>query len=248
MPFGCRRVEVGLMLRNAMFVNGILCNSEVWHSISKKHVEELEVMNRSLLRYITGAHVKTQNEFLYLETGVLNIERIISNRRMMFFQTLLKRDDNEITKKVYICQKNNPVKGDWVELLEKDFKDIDMPMNEDIIMNETKAQFKSRIKKQLEKHMLAELKQKQEGHSKVRDICYNNFTIQEYLKSHMFNNHEALLLFSLRSRNCKSFRANFPYVKNQVCPISGCEEIDSQEHCIKCDKLFPPETRTDHIE
>ena len=135
------------MLRNAMFVNGILCNSEVWHSISKKHIEELEVMDRSLLRYITGAHVKTQNEFLYLETGVLNIERIISNRRMMFFQTLLKRDDNEITKKVYICQKNNPVKGDWVELLEKDFKDIDMPMNEDIIMNKTKAQFKSRIKK-----------------------------------------------------------------------------------------------------
>ena len=46
MPFGCRRVEVGLMLRNAMFVNGILCNSEVWHSISKKHIEELEVMDR----------------------------------------------------------------------------------------------------------------------------------------------------------------------------------------------------------
>ena len=66
---------------------------------------------------------------------------------MMFFQTLLKRDDNEITKKVYISQKNNPVKGDWVELLAKDFKDIDMPMNEDIIMNKTKAQFKSRIKK-----------------------------------------------------------------------------------------------------
>ena len=167
---------------------------------------------------------------------------------MMFFQTLLKRDDNEITKKVYICQKNKPVKGDWVELLAKDFTDIDMSMNEDIIKNETKAQFKSRINKQLEKHMLAELKHKQEGHSKICDICYKNFTIQEYLKSHMFNNHEALLLFSLRSRNCKSFKANVPYYKNQVCPNNGCEEIDSQEHCIECDKLFPPETRTDKTE
>ena len=64
----------------------------------------------------------------------------------------------------------------------------------------------------------------------------------------MFNNHEAVLLFSLWSRNCKSFRANFPYYKNQVFPISGCEEIDSQEQCIECDKLFTPETRTDNIE
>ena len=56
MPFGFRRVEVGLILRNAMFLNGILCNSEAWHTISKKHIEELEVMDRSLLRYITGAH------------------------------------------------------------------------------------------------------------------------------------------------------------------------------------------------
>ena len=77
MPFGCRRVEVGIMLRNAMFVNGVLCNSEGWHTISKKHIEELEVTDRSLLRYITGAHVKTQHLFLYLETGVLNMERIL---------------------------------------------------------------------------------------------------------------------------------------------------------------------------
>ena len=94
MPFGHRRVEVGIMLRIAMFVNGVLCNSKAWYAISKKHIEEFEVMDKSLLRYITGAHAKTQNEFLYLETGVLNIEKIISNRRMMYFQTIVKRDES----------------------------------------------------------------------------------------------------------------------------------------------------------
>ena len=38
MPFGKRRLEIGLLLRDAMFVNGVLCNSEVWHSISKTHI------------------------------------------------------------------------------------------------------------------------------------------------------------------------------------------------------------------
>ena len=56
MPFGYRRVQVGLMLRDAMFVNGVLCNSEVWHSISKKHIEELEIIDHQLMRHIIGAH------------------------------------------------------------------------------------------------------------------------------------------------------------------------------------------------
>ena len=71
MPFGHRRVQVGLMLRDAMFTNGILCNSEAWHNITKKNIEELEVMDRSLLKYILNAHSKVQDEFLYLESGVL---------------------------------------------------------------------------------------------------------------------------------------------------------------------------------
>ena len=59
MPFGKRRIQIGLMLRDAMFVNGILFNSEAWHSIQLKHLEELEVIDRTLMRFIIGAHSKT---------------------------------------------------------------------------------------------------------------------------------------------------------------------------------------------
>ena len=117
-------------------------------------------MDRTLLRYIAGAHSKTQNEFLYLETGVLNIERIISNRRMMYFQTILKRSDDEITKKIYNCQKKNPVKRDWIELINKDFSDIGMEINEERIKNETKMEFNARIRKHLKTNMLVEIKEK----------------------------------------------------------------------------------------
>jgi hypothetical protein len=65
MPFGHRRIEEGIMLRDAMFVNGILTNSEAWHSITEQHIEDLEVMDRMLLRYILGAHSKIQTKFLY---------------------------------------------------------------------------------------------------------------------------------------------------------------------------------------
>ena len=84
----------------------------------------------------------------------------------MYFQTILKRSDNEITKKVYNCQKENPVKGDWIELLRKDFTDIGMEMDEEKIKSETKMQYKSRVKKHLHNNMLEEMKKKQEGNKK----------------------------------------------------------------------------------
>ena len=54
MPFGHRRVQVGIMLREAMFANGILCNAEALHNITKKHIEDLEVMDR--LKYIVKSY------------------------------------------------------------------------------------------------------------------------------------------------------------------------------------------------
>ena len=58
MTFGKRMVEIGLMLRDAMFVNGVLFNSEAWHAISSNHIEELEVIDCQLLRHIVGVHAK----------------------------------------------------------------------------------------------------------------------------------------------------------------------------------------------
>ena len=155
---------------------------------------------------------------------------------MMYLQTLLKRSDDEITKKIYNCQKTNPVKGDWIELVRKDFSDLGMELNEDIIKNETKVQFKSRIRKHLKTNILVEMKEKQQGHKKISDICYQDFKIQAYLESHMLNNHEVFLLFSLRSRNAKHFKANFPYNTDQVCPMNGCQDLDTQEHCVICEE------------
>ena len=40
-PLGHRRVQVGLQLRQAWFLNGILFNSEIWQKITKKDMSDL---------------------------------------------------------------------------------------------------------------------------------------------------------------------------------------------------------------
>ena len=164
---------------------------------------------------------------------------------MMYLQTLLKRDENEITKKVYEAQKKNTVKGDWVDMVKTDFTNIEMELNEEAIKHESKQQYKLRLNKQNKNYMLQELKKKQNNHKKIKEICYNSLETQKYLTTHMLNNHEVFLLFSLRSRNAKPFKANFSYNKDQTCPMVGCNELDTQEHCLSCSKLwFDENTQT----
>ena len=59
MPFGKRRLQIRLMLREAMFINCVIFNSEAWHAVQFKLFEKLELVDRSLLRFIIGSHFKT---------------------------------------------------------------------------------------------------------------------------------------------------------------------------------------------
>ena len=90
-PLGRFRIDAGLKLRNAMMINGILTNSEVWYGLEDKDLIELEQADEYLLRHILGAHSKTPKECLYLETGTILIRYVVKSRRMMYLHHILSR-------------------------------------------------------------------------------------------------------------------------------------------------------------
>ena len=92
-----------------------------WHDVKEAELKSLESVDEHLLRSLVKAHSKTPLEFLYLETGAAPIRFLISSRRMIYLQTIVKRSDNEVTKKIYQTQKNDPVRGDNTELVKADF-------------------------------------------------------------------------------------------------------------------------------
>ena len=145
-PLGTRRAEIGLALREAWFVNGCLYNSEVWSNLAAQDVQKLEAIDNKILRHILGAHSKVPTEFLHLETGTLSISSVIAVRRMCYLQTILKRHKSELIRRVYFAMKNKPVKGDWIELVERDFESINETIDEDQIENQTEKEFKKKIK------------------------------------------------------------------------------------------------------
>ena len=138
-------------------------------------------------------------EFLYLKTGAIPIRFIISSRRLIYHQTILQREDKELTKRVYKAQKNEPTTGDFVKLPSEDFILINRRQDGKIIEMTNKTDYKQQVKKAIKEAALNYLKEKQKEHSKVKDIQYPSLSTQKYMLSPVFTNEEVKLLCVLRS-------------------------------------------------
>ena len=109
----------------------------------------MESVNEHLLRSLVDAQSKTPLEFLYLEAGAIPIRFILSSRRMIYQQTILKRNDEELTKRVYKAQSENPIFGDFYHLVKSDWEMIGETMNEEYIRPSNKNTYKKHIKKKI---------------------------------------------------------------------------------------------------
>ena len=105
-PFGPCRVKIGLILKEARFLNAILYASESRYGVTQGDIARLEVLDQFLLkRILFNVHSKTSSTFLYLETGTLKIRYIIASRRITYLQNILKRDQDDLVRQYYMAQK-----------------------------------------------------------------------------------------------------------------------------------------------
>ena len=234
-PLGRRRTEIGLVLRQAWFLIGCFLNSEVWSGYSDRDLKDLKVIDHNILRLITGAQAKVPSQMLYLETAQLPIINVITVRRLLYLHTILTRHDTELIKQIYSAMKDDPIKGDWIHIVQKDMMDIDLNMSDDSISKLTKEDFKKIIKEKVRKSAFIELEKVKQDHIKVKHIVHDNLNNpQNYLKSSLFTNKQSSLLFNLRSHCVNEFKRNF---YNSDCPLCGKSE-DTQEHALECEDLI----------
>ena len=229
-PLGPHRVEAGLLLRRAMLVNSLLFTAETWSGLSERDLARLQVVDTAMMRAITGGHSKTAVEFHFLETGTLMLKHILSINRLMYHHHLITREDNETIKKVYNKQKEDNTKGDWFDLLMKDFNFIGVEMDENHIKQKTKEEYKKEIKEQINEAAFNELLQLKQNHSKLKEVKYLTFSIQPYLISKQMTKTEKTLLYLMRSK-CHKSKNNFRKMfQNDTKCSFKCDSIKDQVH------------------
>ena len=155
---------------------------------------------------------------------------------MIYLQTILKRHDSEITKKVYLCQKSRPLPGDWCQLVAADFNKIDLHMSDENVAQMPVYEYKKLIKSKFHDTAFNELEELKEGHSKVRDNYYSDFkNIQPYFKNRNISNRGTSLMFSLQSKTVRTIKTNFPNMYSSLLCTLCLTHQNTQEHLILCE-------------
>ena len=238
-PLGQWRVKSGIMLRQAMLVNGILFNSECWQGPNvNKDIMTLNKPDQALLRGLMTGHAKAPLEFLFLESGCVPVSFIHICRRLVYLQNILKKDRSELVSRVYFAQKADSLPGDFCRLVAEDLVSLDISLTEDQIRIMSTTEYKKHIKEKVRSGALRYLQSVQETHSKVRNIKYSKFEMQPYLCSALFSKENIGMLFSLRSRTVRTIRNDFQeqYKPNLSCPLCS-SHIDSLPEILNCVKL-----------
>ena len=135
-------------------------------------------------------------------------------------------------------QKKNKTKGDWIELVGKDFEYIDEVVDEEHITSMSKDIYSKYIKQKVENAAIRDYNELKDMSKKMKGLKYDKLNMQMYLKSNEFSLEENKLMFSLRS-NCYPARMNFKLMnEGDLKCIFKCDEYETQEHIFEhCEPL-----------
>ena len=236
MSFGKYYIEIALLLRESIFINGILNNSEVWYGLTTTEINDFENLDIVLLRRILKSPTSTPKEAFYLELGLIPLGVVIKAKRINYLHNIVTRKESEMIFNFFKAQWNNPVRGDWTETVKTDLEDFSISINLEDIKKQSKEVFKKKVKAKAQEYSLNILLEKKETHSKMSNLQYFELKLQTYFHQEGLSIKQIQDVFRFRTRMIQ-VRENYkgqrgPY----LCPL--CNDYpDNQIHLFQCKKL-----------
>jgi hypothetical protein len=155
--FGEKYFEIATTLREAELMNGMLTNKEVWYGIKQNEMDQLEEVDKLLLRRILGAPDSACIESLYLELGLIPIHIMINARRVNYLHNLLKLKEKEMLSKVFNAQWKYPGKDDLKTQVQKDLLDLNIDLTIEERKRKSPGSFKRLVKLKTKEYTLDHL-------------------------------------------------------------------------------------------
>ena len=235
--FGKHYMEIALLLRESMFINGVLFNAEVWYGLTKAEINEFEKLDRLLLRKILAVPFSTPQEAFYLELGIVPISVVIKIRRLQYLHNLVNRKEKEMIHQFFVTQWMNPTRGDWTETVRKDLEEFGIEEDIEFLKSKSKGTFKRLLKKKAREIAFESLVEMKVKHSKMNNLEYKELKLQEYFQLPGIRIEQVREIFKFRTRML-TFGENFRGAKESViCPLCR-SHADSQAWCLQCPAMM----------
>ena len=234
--FGSHYFKIALLLRESLLLNGILTNCEAWYGIKKSEIAELEKLDMTFFRTLFQVPKTVPTASLFLETGCLRISTMIKVRRLNFLHYLVKLEKSEMLYKFFLAQWKHPVKSDWTDEVKQNLIEFGIPNQLDVLESMTKNSFKNLVKKQAKEFEFRSLKEIKQTKSKMKNLQYVEFKIQDYLLLKNMNISQARAMFKFRVRMAP-FGENYKEgQKTVICPLCKSHP-DGQAESFSCEKM-----------
>ena len=159
------------------------------------------------------------------------------SRRLNFLHYILCEEEDTLLRKFFEAQCAHPIKGDWVTTVRKDLESVEIRMTFEEIRRCSKDSFKETVKEAIRSTAFKSLIEAKEKHSKGKEICYDDLSLQEYLQANStLSIKEKRFAFAVRSRGLdlkNNFKIGKADLKCRLCK----EHLEDQEHLLTCPAL-----------
>ena len=234
--FGRHFFQIAMTLRETMFLNAILTNSDVWYNLKKAEVEELEELDRSLLRKIFSTKISCPKEALFLESGALSIGTIIKSKRINYLHYLVKEEDKSMLSKFFHAQWNHEARNDWTCQIRSDLDDFGIPIDLEYIKSKSDFSFKKLVKVKAQEYELCEMNSNKG--TKMEKTFHPKLEMQGYLLSKEITVEDSKRVFAYRNRMA-NFSENFRGVSDpKQCQLCFTH-LDNQQMSFTCPMIKP---------
>ena len=225
--------EGGMIYLQSLLRTSILYGSETMFNITEKEFRIIESIEESVLQNIFHTKRSCSRHLLYLESGILPARYQIHRQMMNFLQYLLLQPINSLLYRVFIAQKINPTKGDWVSNVLQLLINYNINMNLQDIKNMKTSIFKNLVKKKVQQAAFESLILKKIGGTKGSKIHYNEGTLQmsHYLLAQ--SNISVTDKEEIFSYRCEMNDLPFNFGRKTNCEL-GCSIEMNNEHLLNC--------------
>ena len=171
---------------------------------------------------------------LFIETATVPLRFVPQDRKI----TILKKEENELVKRVFIAMKEFRTKNDWLTQVESDLQSCDIQHTEAEIKAMSRYKFKTLVNKKMKEKSVLYLTELQAKHTKSQYL-HQGQQMQEYLCTDKLTTREKQLLFNLRSAVTPN-KANFrkKYENDLSCILCGdISSVETLHHFLVCSYL-----------
>ena len=157
--------QIAFILRESLFINGILTNVETFSPLKQKDMKVFMKCDTELMKTLLNTNSFTY-ELLYRDTGKLPIQFIVAKKRFMYLWEILSRSKSEIIYKIYQIQEVKQTRGDWFLMMKEEREKYDINMTDDEIKSLSKQQFRNLVQKKIHQYAFKYLISLGKNHSK----------------------------------------------------------------------------------